>query len=135
MKEHGVSKRAKDIIAEALSQWAHLPETADESSLEGLSEVVENLITNLDSAGFAIEIKAPAGGEVRATDIGRQALKMKRAEDIVKEWLVEQSKTGSVPLAHHAPGWGDYQREYHNFNQAIAQAKVPEPRSPEPKIA
>lgn len=124
MKDHGVSKRAKDVIAEALGQWVDLPETADESSLQSLSEVVDTLINNLDSAGFAIEIKPPASGEVRATDIGRQALKMKQAEEVVKEWLIEQSKSGPVPLAHHAPGWSDYQREYDNFNQAIAQAKV-----------
>lgn len=124
MKDHGVSKRVKDVIAQALGQWADPAETADESSLQNLSEVVETLINNLDSAGFAIEIKTPASGEVRATDVGRQALKMKQAEEIVKEWLIEQGKSGPVPLAHHAPGWSDYQREYNNFNLAIAQAKV-----------
>jgi len=123
MQDHGVSKRAKDVIAEALSQWVDLPETADESPLQNLSEVIDNLISNLDSAGFAIEIKAPVSAEVRATDVGRQALKMKRAEEIVKAWLIEQGKTGPVPLAHYAPGWSDYQREYENFNLAIAQAK------------
>jgi hypothetical protein len=125
MQDRGVSKRAKDVIAEALSQWVDLPETVDESPLQNLSEVIDTLISNLDSAGFAIEIKAPASAEVRATDVGRQALKMKRAEDIVKAWLIEQGKTGPVPLAHHAPGWSDYQREYENFNLAIAQAKSP----------
>jgi hypothetical protein len=124
MKDHGVSKRAKDVIVEALCQWAEHPETMDESQVEGLTEVVDTLIDNLDSAGYAIEIKTPAAAEVRATDIGRQAIKMKRAEAAVKEWLVEQGKSGPVPLAHHAPGWSDYQREYDNFNQAIAQAKV-----------
>jgi hypothetical protein len=123
MKAHGVSKRAKDVISQALGQWVDLPETADESSMASLSEVVDTLIDNLESAGFAIEIKAPVGGEVRTTDIGRQALKMKQAEDIVKEWLIEQGKSGPVPLAHLAPGWSDYQREYENFNLAIAQAK------------
>jgi hypothetical protein len=125
MKDRGVSKRAKDVIAEALCQkWVDLPEAADGGSLEGLSEVVDTLISNLDSAGFAIEIKAPANAEVRATDIGRQALKMKQAEAAVKEWLMEQGKNGPVPLAHHAPGWSDYQREYDNFNLVIAQAKT-----------
>ncbi|MGE0037461.1 MAG: hypothetical protein AB7S93_17730 [Xanthobacteraceae bacterium] len=124
MKDHGVvSKRAKDVIVEVLCQWVDLPETADESPLQNLSGVVDTLINNLDSAGFAIEIKAPVSGEVIATDVGRQALRMKRAEEIVKEWLIEQGKTGPVPLAHHAPGWSDYQREYANFNLAIAQAK------------
>jgi hypothetical protein len=124
MKDHGVSKRVKDVIAEALSRWAEHPEAKDEGQLEAVSEVVDTLINDLDSAGFAIEIKTPASAEVRATDIGRQALKMKVAEAAVKEWLVEQGKSGPVPLAHLAPGWGDYQREYDNFNQAIAQAKV-----------
>ncbi len=124
MKEHGVSKRVKDVIAVALSRWAEHPEPTDDGQPEVLSEVVDTLINDLDSAGFAIEIKTPASAEVRATDIGRQALRMKVAEAAVKEWLVEQGKTGSVPLAHHAPGWSDYQREYDNFNQAIAQAKV-----------
>jgi hypothetical protein len=123
MKDHGVSKRAKYVIADALTQWVDLPETANESPLQNLSEVVDTLINNLDSAGFAIEIKAPVSAEVRAIDIGRQALKMKHAEEIVKEWLIEQGKSGPVPLAHHAPGWSDYQREYENFNLAIAQAK------------
>ena len=116
MKDLGVSKRAKDVIVEALCQFT-------DNHPEGLDEVVATLINNLDSAGYAIEMKAPMGGEVRAIDIGHQALKMRRAEAAIKEWIIEQGKNGSVPRAHQAPGWLDYQREYDRFKLAITQAE------------
>ena len=122
MTDHGVSKKAKDVIVEALSHWADHSEATD-SPPEGVFEVVDTLIKNLDSAGFVIEMKTPTGGEVRAVDIGHQALKMNRAEAVIKEWLIEQGKNGKVVLAHHAPGWSDYQREYDRFKSAVAQAE------------
>lgn len=120
--DYGVSKKAKDVIVEALCQWADHSETMTDSPPEGVFEVVDTLINNLDSAGFVIEMKTPEGGEVRAFDIGQQALKMNRAEAVIKEWLIEQGRNGNVVLAHQAPGWPDYQREYDKFRSAIAQA-------------
>ena len=120
--DYGVSKKAKDVIVEALCQWADHSETMTDSPPEGVFEVVDTLINNLDSAGFVIEMKTPEGGEIRAFDIGQQALKMNRAEAVIKEWLIEQGRNGNVVLAHQAPGWPDYQREYDKFRSAIAQA-------------
>jgi hypothetical protein len=120
--DYGVSKKAKDVIVEALCQWADHSETMTDSPPEGVFEVVDTLINNLDSAGFVIEMKTPEGGEIRAFDIGQQALKMNRAEAVIKDWLIEQGRNGNVVLAHQAPGWPDYQREYDKFRSAIAQA-------------
>ncbi len=120
--DYGVSKKAKDVIVEALCQWADHSETMTDSPPEGVFEVVDTLINNLDSAGFIIEMKTPEGGEIRAFDIGQQALKMNRAEAVIKDWLIEQGRNGNVVLAHQAPGWPDYQREYDKFRSAIAQA-------------
>ena len=121
MKDHGVSTRVKDIIAGALSQRADQPDAMPDGQSEDLSQVVDTLIHDLDTAGFVIEMKAPMGAEVRVSDIGLQALKMKRAEATVKEWLTEQRKNGLTARADHAPGWSDYQREHDNFISAIAQ--------------
>lgn len=120
--DYGVSKKAKDVIVEALCQWADHSETMTDSPPEGVFEVVDTLINNLDSAGFVIEMKTPEGGEIRAFDIGQQALKINRAEAVIKDWLIEQGRNGNVVLAHQAPGWPDYQREYDKFRSAIAQA-------------
>lgn len=120
--DYGVSKKAKDVIVEALCQWADHSETMTDSPPEGVFEVVDTLINNLDSAGFIIEMKTPEGGEIRAFDIGQQALKINRAEAVIKDWLIEQGRNGNVVLAHQAPGWPDYQREYDKFRSAIAQA-------------
>jgi hypothetical protein len=121
--DYDVSKKAKDVIAQALSQWADHSEAMTDSPPEGVFEVVDTLINNLDSAGFVIETKTPGGGEIKAIDIGQQAIKMNRAEAVIKEWLIEQGKNGNVVLAHQAPGWPDYQREYDKFRSAIAQAE------------
>ena len=121
MKDHGVSTRVKDIIAGALSQRSDQTEEARDRPSGDLSQVVDTLIHDLDSAGFVIEMKAPMGADVRASDIGVQAIKMKRAEAAVKEWLTEQRKNGVTARADHAPGWNDYQREHDNFNSAIAR--------------
>jgi hypothetical protein len=121
--DYGVSKKAKDVIAEALSQWADHSEATTDSPPEGVFEVVDTLINTLDSAGFVIEMKAPAGSEIRAIDIGQQAIKMNRAEAVIKQWLIEQGKSGNVVLAHQAPGWPDYEREYDKFRSAVAQAE------------
>jgi hypothetical protein len=124
MNDYGVSKTVKDVIAEALSRWAdHSAETTD-SPPEGVFEVIDTLINNLDSAGFVIEMKAPASDEVTAVGIGNQALKVNRAEAAVKAWLIEQSKNGNVVLAHQAPGWPDYEREYDRFKSAVRQAET-----------
>ena len=123
MKDHGVSTRVKDIIAGALSQRSDQPEAMPDRQSEGLSQVVDTLIHDLDSAGFVIEMKAAVGAEVRASDIGYQALKMKRAEAAVKEWLTEQRKNGFTARADHAPRWSDYQREHDNFISAIARVE------------
>jgi hypothetical protein len=123
MSDDRVSQTAKEIITKALSQWADQPEANSDGQPEGLVEVVDTLIHDLDSAGFAIEPKISGGEEVRAIDIGYQALKMKRAEAAVREWLTEQSKNGVVKArAFQAPGWSDYQREQDNFNSAVARA-------------
>ena len=116
MKDLGVSKKAKDVIVESLCQFT-------DNHPDSLDEVVETLINNLDSAGYAIEMKPPKGSEVRATDIGHQALKMRRAEAAIKEWIIEQGRNGNVPRAHQAPGWLDYQREYDKFKLAMNLAE------------
>ena len=121
MKDHGVSTRVKDIIAGALNQRLDQTEDTPDRPSEDLSQVVDTLIHDLDSAGFVIEMKSATGTEVRASDIGVQAIKMKRAETAVKEWLTEQRKNGVTARADHAPGWSDYQREHDNFNSAVAR--------------
>ncbi len=121
MKDHGVSTRVKDIIAGALNQRSDQTEDTPDRPSEDLSQVVDTLIHDLDSAGFVIEMKSATGTEVRASDIGVQAIKMKRAETAVKEWLTEQRKNGVTARADHAPGWSDYQREHDNFNSVIAR--------------
>jgi hypothetical protein len=124
MNEHGVSKTVKDVLAEALSRWADHSAVTTDSPPEGVFEVVDTLINNLDSAGFVIEMKAPVSDDVKAIDIGNQALKVNRAEAAVKAWLIEQGKNGNVVLAHQAPGWSDYQREYDRFKSAVRQAET-----------
>lgn len=125
MNDHGVSvsKTAKEVIAEALSRWADHSAGTTDSPPEGVFEVVDALIGNLDSAGFVIETKAPVADDVTAIDIGNQAIKVNRAEAAIKAWLIEQGKNGNVVLAHQAPSWPDYQREYDRFRSAVAQAE------------
>jgi hypothetical protein len=73
MKDQGVSKRAKDIMIETICEWLDQIENLSDRQPEALSQVVDTLIDHLDSAGFAIEMKAPIGSEVRAIDIHRTA--------------------------------------------------------------
>lgn len=124
MSGYRVSRTAKEVIVEALCKWADRPETISDARPGDLLQVVDTLIDGLDSAGFAIEIKAPMNGEATATDIGYQAIKVRRAEAAVRHWLDEQAKSGHVARADHAPGWRDYQQAYDNFRSAVSQAEA-----------
>jgi hypothetical protein len=82
------------------------------------------VIQKLDAAGYAIELKASLGGEIQAVDIGQQALKVRQAETLVKEWVAGQSQIGKVASAQEAPAWHDYQRENDRFNAVVTAAEA-----------
>src|SRR5262245_26279940 len=48
MSDDRVSQTAKEIIAKALSQWADQPEANSDRQAEGVAEVVDTLIHDLD---------------------------------------------------------------------------------------
>ena len=118
----GSSERVKDVMVDALCHWADESEPMTERRRKEFCDIVDDLIRSLDAAGFSVEFKVPVGGEIKAVDIGHQALKVRRAEAVVKEWLAEQVRNGNLVSAHHAPGWRDYQQAYERFNSAVSAA-------------
>ena len=117
-----VSARAKAAIVEALYRWADPAEPLTENRLKDLCEIADIVIRKLDAAGYAIELKERLSGKIQAFDIGQQALRVRQAETLVKEWVAEQSRIGKVASAQEAPAWRDYQREHDRFNSVVTAA-------------
>lgn len=120
MKHFGVSARAKSAIVEALYRWAGPSEELTEGRLKDLCEIADAITDKLDAAGYAIEMKPPPDRDIHAIDIGEQALKVRRAEMLVKEWVIKQGEAGIMSSAQEAPAWRDYQRENNLFISVVS---------------
>ena len=117
------SELAKDALVEALCRWTDDAEPMTDARRKEFYDIADDLIRSLDAAGFGVERKVPVGGEIKAVDIGHQALKVRRAEAAVKGWLAEQVRVGNLVSAHHAPGWREYQQAHERFNSAVTAAE------------
>jgi hypothetical protein len=133
MKHFGVSARAKAAIVEALYRWAGPSEELTEGRLKDLCEIADAIVQKLDSAGYVIEMKPPPDRDIHAIDIGEQALKVRRAEMLVKEWVIKQSDAGIISSAQEAPAWRDYQRENDLFIAVVAAADARAQLAPLPE--